>query len=88
MCVSSKKHYFTQDRSTAISQWLLQPEEYNFMGIYDTGDVNDYESKQNDIGNLQSIINEALNHQNIKPMVWMLNRSFNTAVYQRVTDTT
>jgi hypothetical protein len=74
MFVSNKKHYFTQDRSTAINQWLLQPDECNFMGIYDTGDVNDYEFKQNDIGNLQNIINEALNNQNIKPMVWMLNR--------------
>jgi hypothetical protein len=54
-----KNHYFTQDRTTALKEWLKNPDEVGYCGIYDNAkDLHSYEFLMNS-DNLQALINLA-----------------------------
>jgi len=76
-----EKYYFTQDRMMALKEWLKNPDEVSFSGIYDNSkDLNHYKFMMcND--NLQAMIDLAKN-ETIDPMVWMVNISKKTRLYK------
>ena len=71
-----EKHYFTQDRTTALKEWLKNPREVSYCGIYDNSkDLHAYEFLTNrDI--LQAMIDLARSkYKQFDPMVWMVHTS-------------
>ena len=52
-------HYFTQDRTTALKEWLKNPDEVSYCDIYDNSqNVHSYEFLMNN-DNLQAMVNLA-----------------------------
>jgi hypothetical protein len=67
------KHYFTQDRTNALKEWLNNPDEVSYNGIYNNEkDIHNY--KFMDTSNLQAMIDTARNRsKHFDPIVWMIN---------------
>ena len=80
--------YFTADRATALREWLRNPEEVHFNGIYDNEkDIHNYKFMEND--NIQTMIDKAMNKDNqCDPLVWMVNVSKKIPLYKCFTDST
>ena len=77
-----EKHYFTQNRMTALAEWMKKPSETSFTGIYDNSQgLHSYEFMRN-ADNLQSMIDIAMDkNKHIDPMVWMIEVSKKTHLY-------
>ena len=77
-----KKHDFTQDCTTAFKEWLRNPREVSYCGIYDNSkDLHAYEFLMNR-DNLQAMVDLARSKdKQFDPMVWMVHTcKKNTAV--------
>ena len=75
-----EKHYFTQDRMTALKEWLKKPDEVSYCGIYDNSkDLHTYQFLMNR-DNLQAMIDLARSKE-FEPMVWMVNISKKTPLF-------
>ena len=77
-----EKHYFTQDRTTALKEWLKNPREVSYCGIYDNSkDLHAYEFLTNR-DNLQAMIDLARSKdKQFDPMVWMVHTSKKTPLF-------
>jgi hypothetical protein len=75
--------YFTADRETALKEWLNNPEEVKFNGIYDNEkDIHNYMFMENE--GIQSMIDKAMSRSvkgTCEPLVWMVNVSKTTPLY-------
>jgi hypothetical protein len=73
--------YFTSDRATALQEWVRNPEEVKFNGIYDNEkDIHNYNFMEHE--NIQSMIDMAMSKgKGCDPLVWMVNVSKNTPLY-------
>ncbi len=78
---TNTKLYFTADRTTALKEWLRNPEEVKFNGIYDNEkDIHIYKFMEN--SDIQTMIDKAMNKDNqCDPLVWMVNVSKKIPLY-------
>jgi hypothetical protein len=78
---TNNKLYFTPDRTTVLKEWLRNPEEVHFNGIYDNEkDIHNYNFMENE--NIQTMIDMAMSRgKECDPLVWMVNISKKTPLY-------
>jgi len=78
-----EKHYFTQDRMSALKEWLKNPSDVSYTGIYDNHeDLHKYQFMMMDQEELQTMIDIAKNKsKQVNPMVWMVRTSKKTPLY-------
>lgn len=73
------KTYFTQDRMVALKEWIENPTDVSFSGIYDYSQgLCHYEFMMRQ-DKLQTIIDNAKQNQ-YDPMVWLININKKTTV--------
>ena len=77
-----EKHYFTQDRMSALKEWLKSPSDVSCTGIYNNHE--DLQRYQFMMGQeqLQAMIDIANDKsKQVNPMVWMVRTSKTTPLY-------
>ena len=75
--ITNNKHYFTTDRTRALTEWLKNPEEVSFLGLYGTAE---HQNQFTMTETLVDKINKAMDNP-VEPMVWMINKSKKHTLY-------
>jgi len=77
-----EKHYFTQDRMSALKEWLKNPSDVSYTGIYNNHeDLHQYQFMMGQ-EQLQAMIDIAKDKsKQVNPMVWMVCTSKKTPLY-------
>ena len=76
--ITNNKHYFTTDRTRALTEWLKKPEEVSFLGLYDEDGTHQNQFTMTET--LMDKINKAMDNPR-EPMVWMINKSKKHKLY-------